>query len=210
MRPRHLVALSVFCVALVACGEDVAAIADRSSLVPPRAGSSGTTDSSGTPGTTGRSGPSASSGTPGTSGPSGSSGTTGPAVGVPAAPALPAPAVALNAATAVGSGVIVAGRDNASFNFALKDVAPPGDVTVYGSVGGTGFRLKGTATTVTITAGQLLVTGTGSLGGVAASFSAQAAEGSPDAFSFAIRSASGNYELAGYLTRGDITITPKR
>lgn len=204
MRPCHLVALSAFCVALVACGEDVAAIADRSSLVPPHASRSGSTS----PGSTspGNTAPGAAS--PGSTSPA--SAALSPAVGVPAAPALPAPAVPLNAATAVGAGVIVAGRDNASFNFAVKDVAPPGDVTVYGSVGGTGFRLKGTATTVTITAGQLLVAGTGSLGGEAASFSAQAADGSPDAFSFAIRSASGNYELAGYLTRGDITITPKR
>lgn len=122
----------------------------------------------------------------------------------------PRPAGTMNASTAVGAGVIVAGRDNASFNFDVKDLAPPGDVTVFGSVDGTGFRLKGRVDAVTITDGRMTASGTGTLNGVAASFTAQAQDGSPDAFAFAVTTEAARYELAGDLTRGDVTITPRR
>ena len=115
------------------------------------------------------------------------------------------------AGTARGSGAVDTGIDQATFAFEAAAPAPDavaGDLAASGMVDGVAFRLKGRVATGAIAAGLATLEGRGTFNGVDARFVARVQDGAPDAFALAIATDAGDYQLAGTLARGDVTIRP--
>lgn len=129
--------------------------------------------------------------------------------------ATPAPAAfrtELGAGTARGEGAVDTGIDQATFAFeavtpAVDAVA--GELSAAGLVDGVPFRLRGKLAAGTIGAGLATLEGRGTFNGIDARFVVRAQDGSPDAFALAIVTDAADYQLAGTLARGDVTIRPR-